>query len=145
MTTLRSDAWLLRGISAIPGELALGSAELSFTASGAGSAWPFQLRRLARQLGQPAAETLADGNPVQLFAWPVREIRCAAPWFFFGGGLTLERRGTRLRVGFGEPVGARRDPGAALGGLRRIGAMRALGQQWETTLRQASQHGETGP
>ena len=146
MAGLHSDAWLMRGISGIPGELRLSSQTLSFTATGAGSAWPFQLRKLAAELQRPfPGESLERGQPVQLFAWPVPEIVCRAPWFYFGGGINLRRGRVGLRISFGQPVGVLGDPGRALTGLRGLGAMRALGRLWASTLAEASRPGAAGP
>ena len=108
MSDLHTDAWLLRGISSIPGELSLRSEVLSFTASGPGSAWPFQLRKLGELFQQPALQTeLNAGLTIPLFAWPVREISASMPWYYFSGGITLQRRGVRVRLGFGLPKGPR--------------------------------------
>ena len=142
MADLHSEAWLMRGVSSIPGELRLGSPTLSFTATGIGSAWPFQLRKLAAQLHRPIpVEALELGQPVQLFAWPVRELVPSAPWFYFGGGINLRRGHLKLRIGFGKPVGVIGDPGGALTGLRGLGAMRELGALWASALAEASQKG----
>ena len=145
MAGLHSEAWLMRGISGIPGELRLSSQTLSFTATGTGSAWPFQLRKLAAQLHRPIpGEALERGQPVELFAWPVREIVSRAPWFYFGGGINLRRGRVVLRISFGKPVGVLGDPGNALTGLRDLGAMRALGGRWASALAEASQRGAAG-
>ena len=146
MAGLHSQAWLIRGISGIPGELRLSSETLSFVATGTGSAWPFQLRKLAAQLHQPLpGETLEQGQPVQLFAWPVQEVVSHAPWFYFGGGINLRRGGVGLRISFGRPVGVLGDPGPGLAGLRELSAMRALGELWANALAEASRRGGAGP
>ncbi len=68
---LRTDAWLLRGMSSIPGELRLSAGTLSFVCSGTGSAWPFRLRKLARALRDPSlVNVLQEGPPAPLFQWP---------------------------------------------------------------------------
>lgn len=134
-----TPAWLLRGISSLPGELRLHSSTLSFVAFGPGSAWPAQLRTLAAQLGRPdVARALGGGRPVELFAWPVHEVTVSRPWYYFGGGLKLRRQGTGVRVSFGRPAVGSRDPRQALTELREVAAMRARGKLWAATLARAA-------
>jgi hypothetical protein len=145
---LRSEAWLLRGISSIPGELALKGETLSFTALNTGSAWPWQLRKLEREMAAPGiAETIDRGERTLVFSWPVREIEAWCPWFYFGGGIKLKRQGLGLRFSFGAPantqsVQRRMDPIAAaenIGGtLGQVQAMRSLGAMWQAALRPPS-------
>ena len=131
---LRTDAWLLRGISGIPGELRLRAGTLSFTAHGAGSAWPRQLHKLAALLDRPPFNAALDaGTPVELFAWPVAEICVSQPWYYFGGGIKLRHRGAGLRMSFGRPV-ARHAPGRAFADLREVVTMRARGRLWAAAL-----------
>jgi hypothetical protein len=145
MSDLHTDAWLLRGISSIPGELSLRSEVLSFTASGSGSAWPFQLRKLGELFQQPALQTeLNAGLTIPLFAWPVREISASMPWYYFSGGITLQRRGVRVRLGFVRPVDAGRIPGRALAGLAEVGAARECGKLWASTLTEAARPQDGG-
>jgi hypothetical protein len=145
MSDLHTDAWLLRGISSIPGELSLRSEVLSFTASGSGSAWPFQLRKLGELFQQPALQTeLNAGLTISLFAWPVREISASMPWYYFSGGITLQRRGVRVRLGFVRPVDAGRIPGRALAGLAEVGAARECGKLWASTLTEAARPQDGG-
>ena len=136
---MNTAAWLLRGISSIPGELRLSSATVSFIAYGPGSAWPGQLRKLAALLGKPAfGPALDDGVFVELFAWPVGEVSVSRPWYYFGGGIKLRRRGIGLRISFAQPVGARVGPGQALSDLRAVPAMRARGKLWASALAKAT-------
>lgn len=145
MSDLHTDAWLLRGISSIPGELSLRSEVLSFTASGSGSAWPFQLRKLGELFQQPALQTELDaGHTVPLFAWPVREISASMPWYYFSGGIALQRRGVRVRLGFGRPVDAGRVPGQAMEGLTEVGAARERGKLWASALMEAARPHDDG-
>lgn len=145
MSDLHTEAWLLRGISSIPGELSLRSEVLSFTASGSGSAWPFQLRKLGELFQQPALQTeLNAGLTISLFAWPVREISASMPWYYFSGGITLQRRGVRVRLGFVRPVDAGRIPGRALAGLAEVGAARECGKLWASTLTEAARPQDGG-
>jgi len=139
MSNLHTDAWLLRGISSIPGELSLRSEVLSFVASGSGSAWPFQLRKLGELFQQPALQAeLNAGHTVPLFAWPVREISASIPWYYFAGGITLQRRGVLVRLGFGRPVDAGRVPGQSMEGLAEVGAARKRGKLWASALTEAA-------
>lgn len=139
MSNLHTDAWLLRGISSIPGELSLRSEVLSFVASGSGSAWPFQLRKLGELFQQPALQAeLNAGHTVPLFAWPVREISASIPWYYFAGGITLQRRGVLVRLGFGRPVDAGRVPGQPMEGLAEVGAARKRGKLWASALTEAA-------
>jgi hypothetical protein len=64
MSRLRTDAWLLRGVSSIPGELRLAAGTSSFTSSGTGSAWPLQRRRLGRALAQPTLAESAEASGI---------------------------------------------------------------------------------
>ena len=48
---IRTEAWLLRGISSLPGMLELADGNLSFTAFGSGNFWGFQLRKLEQETG----------------------------------------------------------------------------------------------
>ena len=87
MRSLRTEAWLLRGISSIPGELLLRDGVLSFSATDTGSAWPWQLRKLERSLGVPGfAGALEKAHRRTLFRWPVRSMRFWVPWYYVGGG-----------------------------------------------------------
>ena len=145
MSNLHTDAWLLRGISSIPGELSLRSEVLSFVASGSGSAWPFQLRKLGELFQQPALQAeLNAGHTVPLFAWPVREISASMPWYYFSGGITLQRRGVRVRLGFGRPVDAGRVPGQPMEGLAEVGAARKRGKLWASALTEAARPHDGG-
>lgn len=139
MTRLRTDAWLLRGISSIPGELRLSAGTLTFTCSGTGSAWPFQLRALGRVMGRPSlAESLEDGQPFQLFRWPVDQVHAAVPWYYFGGGIKLRHQGIRLRFSFGRPASNGRNLAAAAAELREVGDMRRRGRLWQQALSSAA-------
>lgn len=139
MPDLCTPAWLLRGISSIPGELRLSSATVSFVAHGSGNTWPAQLRRLASLLGRPPfGAALEEGRSVEVFAWPVGEVAVAQPWYFFGGGLKLRRRGVGLRISFGRPAGGARSPGEALAEFREAAAMRARGKLWAAALAKAA-------
>lgn len=139
MNGVNTDAWLLRGISSVPGELRLRSATVSFIAHGSGSTWPGQLRKLAKLLGQnDFSPALGDGVSVELFAWPVVEISVSRPWYYFGGGIKLRRRGVVLRFGFGRPAGTRGGPGQALADFREVPGMRARGKLWASALAKAT-------
>ena len=103
--SLRTDAWLLRGISSIPGTLTLAENRLRFTASGHGTAWPFQLRTLERVAARPGLARRLDADETALvFDLPLGEVRDVSfPWYYFSGGVTLTARGVRYRFSFIRP------------------------------------------
>jgi hypothetical protein len=138
MTDLRTDAWLLRGIGSIPGELKLTSGTLAFEAFGTGSAWPFQLRKLQHLLSQPQlAQSLEQGNSIQLFSWPARDVSCVLPWYYFGGGMKLQHDGVELRFSFGRPSSGGQSLAQAGTELQEVGTMRARGKLWAAALAKA--------
>ena len=135
---LRTAAWLLRGISSLPGELRLSSGTLSFIACGSGSAWPGQLRKLAALLGtEPLGAAFDAGTFVELFSWPVADISVFQPWYYFGGGMKVRRDDIVLRVSFGRQVGARGGPDQGGADLRQLATMRARGRLWASALAEA--------
>jgi len=141
MTTLRTEAWLLRGISSIPGELSLKAGTLSFKANGTGSAWPWQLRKLAVLLGKPElAESIDAGMPGVLFEWPVAEVRIATPWYYFGGGIKLRNQGVALRLSFGRPAANSHTLGDAAVELNEVTAMRTRGNLWVQAIAKSRAH-----
>lgn len=142
MERLRTAAWLLRGISSIPGELRLERGVLVFTATGAGTLWPFQWRRLARALQRPTLSPPAHGETaVDLFAWPVEAVRVTAPWYWFGGGMVVRHAGVRLRLSFGAPASHAEGLGEATDQLREVRVMRARGREWRDALAAAGREG----
>jgi hypothetical protein len=145
MTQLKTKAWLLLGISSLPGELSLRSGQIAFTAHGSGSAWPWQLRKLGLRLGAPGLATAIDaGAGPQVFDWPVRETQAWTPWYYFGGGIKLKRENTVLPFSFAAPgnskvrsgsvvdVAALREAASSLGD---VGLMRRRGKLWQAALR----------
>lgn len=135
MKRLNTPAWLLRGISSIPGELRLSSGKLSFVCLGTGSAWPFQLRKLGRALGQESlAQSLEKGKPFQLFLWPADQVQATLPWYYFGGGIKLQHQGVQLRFSFGRPSTGSHNIAAAAAELKEIGTMRNRGKLWAKAL-----------
>jgi hypothetical protein len=139
MTRLRTDAWLLRGTSSLPGELRLHAGILTFTSKGTGSTWPFQLRKLGSLLSQPnLAKAVEAGTPFQFFAWPAREVQTATPWYYFGGGIKLRFQSTELRFSFGRPASNSHNLAAAASELKEVSAMRKRGKLWANALANAS-------
>ncbi len=129
MTRLRTDAWLLRGISSIPGELRLATGKLSFTSSAYGSAWPFQLRKLGQLLAQPSlAKALEEGKTFQFFQWQAEQVQSSVPWYYFGGGIKLRHQGIHLRFSFGRPTSGGHNLATAVSDLKKLGTMRSRGQ-----------------
>ena len=139
MKRLSTPAWLLRGISSVPGELRLSAGMLSFTCSGTGSAWPFQLRKLGKQLGQESfAQALEGGKPFQLFQWPADQVLAEMPWYYFGGGIKLQHHGVQLRFSFGRPSSGSSNIAVAAAELNQLGAMRSRGKLWAKVLAAAT-------
>jgi hypothetical protein len=146
MTRFRTDAWLLRGISSIPGDLVLNNATLTYTAFGTGSAWPQQLRTLERNVGRQGIATAIDaGERTVVFEWPISELRYWVPWYYFGGGMKLSRGDATLRFSFGRPAhsGASaisHEAGLlqAAANLNEIHTMRRHGAAWMEVLSRAA-------
>jgi hypothetical protein len=139
VTRLRTDAWLLRGISSIPGELVLQGGHLMFLSRGTGSAWPWQFAKLERLLQVSGhAKAVEAGNPFQWFKWPVSEVQAVVPWYYFGGGIQLARNGRRLRFSFGSPANTGANLATAVENLRQVGTMRSRGRLWANAIAQAS-------
>lgn len=135
MTQLDTDAWLLRGISSIPGELRLAAGVLSFTCTGAGSAWPSQLRKLGRAVHQPQlAAALESQTRLELFRWPVDGIVATVPWYYFGGGIVLRHQGITLRFSFGRPASSGDGISDASAEFHEVGVMRRRGKIWMDAL-----------
>ena len=126
-TGLSSPAWLLRGISSIPGELRLGDSRLSFIAQDPGTAWDWQLRKLERVAGSPGfMAKLKAGSAVALFDEPLTKILVRSPWYYFSGGLVLQILGQSYKVSFGQPAGSSN----ASDGFETVSAMRQVGKRW---------------
>lgn len=128
---LCSPAWLLRGISSIPGELRLNSSRISFIAHEAGSAWDWQLNKLERVAGSPGfMEALKGGSTAALFNEPLTDIHVRSPWYYFAGGLVLQVRDQSYRVSFGRPAGS------SINGdeLQTVSTMRRVGKRWLQAL-----------
>ena len=128
---MRSAAWLLCGISTVPGELELRGSRLSFTARGTGSAWDWQLSKLERLSGAAGfASRLKEGGSAQLFRASLQDITTHCPWYFFSGGIVVGVRQQTYRFSFGRPVNL------SGGGddLHTFYAMRKLGKQWIRAL-----------
>lgn len=146
MSKLCTDAWLLLGISSIPGELMLRADHVTFTAHSTGSAWPWQLKRLERRIASPGIAAAIDaGKRTVVVRWPIREIQAWCPWYYFGSGIKISRSNTTLRISFGEPANMKirsggDNPGEALreaaAGLDEVGRMRRRGKLWQAALQE---------
>lgn len=138
MSRLRSEAWLLRGISSLPGELGLNAGKLSFISTATGSTWPFQLRKLGAVLNRKGlAKAVEEGKPFQFFEWPAHEVRVSMPWYYFGGGIKFKYQDTELRFSFGRPVSTGPELADVAAELRELGAMRSRGKLWAKALSDA--------
>ncbi len=132
-SSFRSPAWLLRGISTVPGELRLAGRQLSFWATDRGSAWDWQLRKL-----DPHARTvdfsrrLGTGGPTLLFSERLEDLRVHAPWYYFRGGLVVTTPKTAYKLSFGRPARSSGMLGLhqAADELRTASNMRTIGQEW---------------
>lgn len=131
---LRTRAWLLRGISSIPGELLLSGGRLSFTAEGYGSAWPFQLRRLERESAEVGlAKRIEQGTPARVFDLPLGEVQIVFPWYYFSGGLKVRGGGREYRISFGAQASSRGSVNV-IGEMKEVWRMRANGKRWRVVL-----------
>src|SRR5262245_50612767 len=95
-TELSSEAWLLRGVfGSVPGELTLAGGQLSFTASGFGTLWKWQLRKLEQETGQRGlADRMDAGEQALVFKLSLTKLQVEFPWYYLSGGLKL-RSGTQ--------------------------------------------------
>lgn len=134
-----SDAWLLRGISSLPGELKLAHGRLAFIASGSGSCWGWQLRKLERQAGKPGlADRIDAGENARVFELPLADVKARFPWYYFSGGLVLHTPQGFYKLSFGQPANTRAPGAHALGRaaaeLGTVRSMRTVGQAWRRLL-----------
>lgn len=137
---LDSPAWLLRGISALPGRLSLVGGTLSLTLHGTGSAWDWQLRKLDRSAAATdLGARLRLGQPALLFRERLENVVVGSPWYYFSGGLIVRTARGSWRISFGRPAGAAGLEGLGEGAdeLATAIAMRRLGSRWLQVLRQA--------
>lgn len=132
---LRTEAWLLKGISSLPGILTLAQGRLSFTASGSGSFWRGQLRTLEQQAGRPGlAKLLDEGGNAVVFDAILSEVRNVhIPWYYFSGGIKFTLDGVRYRFSFARPANtvASPDIGESVQDLSRA---RQHGKEWKDAL-----------
>ncbi len=131
---LMTMAWMLRGISTIPGLLILRGGRVSFESADSGSAWGFQLRRIARRQGRPDfSAILLDGEQVEIFNEPLSEVEIIFPWYYFMGGVKVKTRLDCYRFSFGPPTNRLE----GMVGLSYISIMRAAGREWKAALETA--------
>lgn len=135
-------AWLSRGISTIPGYLGLRpDRHVFFLAFGSGTAWGFQLRKMARRSGKPdySDELLNGDDPaVMIFEERLQDVKIWFPWHYFMGGLKVRTSHDLYRFSFGPPVNRSQWVDA----LSYISPMRATAREWRARLAEAaaSQH-----
>jgi hypothetical protein len=147
---ISSTAFLLRGISSIPGELKLThDGRFSFIANcGAGTAWGWQLRRIERETRRPGlAKQIDDGEDTLVFDVPLSAVAIKFPWYYFSGGLVAKVEGVRYRFSLGTPANMRMptnrmDIGAAADRveteLSEVATMRRAGKAWQSAIAQLS-------
>ena len=141
---LQSEAWLLRGISSIPGVLKLSRGRVSFTASGSGTAWGWQLRKLERLAGKSGlADRIDAGENALVFDAPLADVQIGFPWYYFGGGLIVQLADVRYKLSLGRPANTRLPTdsvagalGRAAGEFKEVGHMRSAGKAWKAALTQ---------
>ena len=105
---MSSQAWLLRGISSVPGQLELANGHLRFTALGPGSMWKWKLEKLERETCQPGlAERMNNGECTTVFDAPLSDVETEFPWYYFSGGLKLRAGPLHYRFSFGQPSNTR--------------------------------------
>jgi hypothetical protein len=133
---LRSECWLLLGISSMPGELILSGGKLTYLASGTGSVWPWQLRKLERQLNAPGlAARLHDAGSFQVFSEPVQALTFWCPWYYFDGGLKVRIKEVVFRLSFARPGNS---GSSAMSELGDLAAIRSRGKLWQKALTDVS-------
>jgi hypothetical protein len=129
---LRGECWLLLGISSLPGELILSGGKLTYLASGNGSAWPWQLRKLERQLNAPGlAARLHDAGSFQVFSEPVQALTFWCPWYYFDGGLKVQIKEIVLRLSFAKPGNSGE---FRMGERDEVAIIRSRGKLWQIAL-----------
>ena len=131
---LRTEAWLLRGISSMPGALALANDRLSFTAFGAGNFGGRQLRKLEAEAGRDGLATrLGNDENTVVFDVPLAEVQDVNfPWYYFSGGVKLTLCGVRYRFGFARPANTKLPSENA--DLSDITKARRSGKAWKAVL-----------
>ena len=132
---LRTEAWLLKGLSSMRGTLSLASGRLSFTAFGSGTFWSRQLRKLEEETGREGlAERLENDKNTVVFDALLADVQnIHFPWYYFTGGLKLTLGGVRYRFGFAKPANTKL-PSEGLG-FDDIAKARRSGKAWKTALR----------
>ena len=134
-TKLSHEAWLLRGISSIPGRLTLARGQVSFLASDSGSAWSWQIKRLERDAGKPGlAASLSAGEAVPVFDLVLADVQVTFPWYYFSGGLQIKSGGVSYNFSFARPGNTRGSDSDAIEGLAEIPKMRRAGKAWKAAL-----------
>ncbi|HMO40246.1 MAG TPA: hypothetical protein PKC76_04040 [Saprospiraceae bacterium] len=130
-----SKAWLLRGLTqSLPGVLALRHDQLTFTATGFGTLWMRDLRRLEQRAGMPGlAERLNRGEATVVFQWSATELQAVRfPWYYFGGGLQLQGPDQSYRISFIRPGNTRLH--YFVNPFREIAQARHIGRRWRALL-----------
>lgn len=137
---LESRAWLLRGVSSLPGRLSLAGGMLSLTLHGTGSAWDWQLRKLdPRAAATDLSARLRLRQPALLFRERLENVVIGSPWYYFRGGLIVATARGSWRISFGRPAGSAgvEGLGEEADELGTALAMRRTGSRWLQVLRQA--------
>ena len=106
---LCTAAWLLRGISSIPGMMKFANNRLSYTAFSSGNFWDYQLRKLKVDAGREGLEKLlSNDEKTVIFDVPFSQVQdIHFPWYYFSAGVKLSLGGTGFRFGFDQPANTR--------------------------------------
>jgi len=137
-----SKAWLLRGISALPGHLSLAGGWLSLRLLGSGSAWDWQLDKLARLAADAdLIEQLLNGQRPLVFRQQLQTLAIRWPWYYFKGGMVITTARSRWRISFGPPVdnAGNRSLAGVIDHWNTIIDMRQTGQHWLQAIERATE------
>ncbi len=134
VASIRSKAWLLRGLGSVPGELNFSEGCLAFVAHGFGTLWKRQLHRLEHDAHLPGlAQRMDKGHHVPVFQVPLDQARAVFPWYYFSGGFKLIVGGSQYRFSFVKPNNdSTMGPGPGLAEARRFTS------DWRTLLQTGS-------
>ncbi|MBT7410650.1 MAG: hypothetical protein HN826_13185 [Methylococcales bacterium] len=130
-----TEAWLLRGISCLPGLLKLDNQILSYTALDYGNLWNFQLRKLELTNNiNNIKQELDEKHKIILFELPMSEVKQAhIPWHYFSGGIKITTNKNHFRFSFARPANTY-FPMERLNASNDILESRQSGKAWKKVL-----------
>jgi hypothetical protein len=138
---VKTNAWLMRGIGNLAGELALKDSRLSFTTlAGYGQLLSYQLRCLEQETNQAGLEGKVNrGESTTVFDVALSGITATVfPWYYLSGGVQLTMGGITYKFLFAAPSNSKirteRDLSEAFGMLgEHLEGRRAL-KAWKAAL-----------